>query len=455
MSGASVLIVDDHRLFAEIVASALDRLGVRVVGPVGTAAEAVVASAAERPEVVLLDLALPDGDGIDAGRAILEARPETVVLALSASTDPRAQTEAVKAGFRGFIPKDARLPAVVEAIRGALDGRSVMIRPRDSTPASLTGGISATSAGTLTTREREVLELLVAGLGSRAIADELRISMNTVRTHVQSVLTKLQVHSRLDAARFALRHDVRMRGEAEEAASGEAVDRIRVLVADGNALFRQAVRIVLEAELDLSVVAEARSGGDAVAEAGRVRPDVALLLDQPPRFDGPKATAEVRDRLPSCRVIVVADEGDQHVLRSAIEAGAAGYVTKDIPMSELTAAIRAVHRGDTLVPPHMLGSLFDGFFSQRRERGEALRLLSRLSRREQEVLGLLVDGAGNEEIGAALVISPQTARTHIQRVIGKLGVHSRLEAVMLATQLGIVDDLPRSVRGVVDSTADG
>jgi two-component system, NarL family, nitrate/nitrite response regulator NarL len=209
MIGVTVLIVDDHGLFAEVVASALEELGVRVVGSVGTAAEAVVAAATERPDVVLLDLALPDGNGVDAGRTILESRPETIVLALSASTDPRAPTEAVKAGFRGFIPKDARLPAVVEAIRGALDGRSVMIRPRQSTPASLRGGVSATLlASGLTPREREVLELLVAGLGSRAIADELQISMNTVRTHVQSVLMKLQVHSRLEAAAFAVRHDL-------------------------------------------------------------------------------------------------------------------------------------------------------------------------------------------------------------------------------------------------------
>jgi two-component system, NarL family, nitrate/nitrite response regulator NarL len=454
LNDATVLIVDDHRLFAEIVASALEQQGVRVVGPVGTAAEAVVASAAERPDVVLLDLALPDGNGVDAGRTIIDARPETVVLALSASTDPRAPMEAVRAGFRGFIPKDARLPAVVEAIEGALNGRSVMIRPRNSTPAPRKGGMSATSAETLTIREREVLELLVAGLGSRAIARELRIANNTVRTHVQSVLTKLQVHSRLEAASFALSHDLRLPGGPPGAAPAEAVETIRVLVADENALFRQAVSAVLEAEVDLSVVAEAQSGADAVSEAERMRPDVALLLDRPPRVDGPTTTAEVRDRLPGCRVIVLTDERDEQVLHNAIEAGAAGYVTKDIPMSELTASIRAVHRGDTLVPPDMLGDLFDSFFSQRREQGEALRVLSRLSRREQEVLGLLVAGAGNEEIAAVLVISPQTARTHIQRVIHKLGVHSRLEAAMLATHLGIVDDLPRPTPGPVGPTAD-
>ncbi|MGH2631501.1 MAG: response regulator transcription factor [Actinomycetota bacterium] len=234
------------------------------------------------------------------------------------------------------------------------------------------------------------------------------------------------------------------------------LEPIRVLVADGHALFRQAVRIVLEMEGDLRVVAEARSGSDAVAEAERARPDVALLHARLPGLDGPTATTVIADRLPSCRVIVMTDDGDHDTLRRAIESGAAGYLTKEIPMPELIAAIRSVHRGDTLVPPHMLGRLFEVFFSQRREQGDALRLLSRLSRREQEVLRLLVEGAGNEEIGRTLVISPQTARTHIQRVIRKLGVHSRLEAAMFATQSGVVDDLPRpSGGGVVMGRAIG
>ena len=205
MIGTKILIVDDHRLFADVVASALEQLGARIIGPVGNAADAIVAVATERPEVVLLDLALPDGDGIDTGRGILEVAPETVILALSASTDPRAPTEALKAGFRGFVPKDSRLPTVVEAIRGALAGRSIMIRSVAPASSSLRGGVSASLlASGLTTREREVLALLVEGLGSRAIADRLQISMNTVRTHVQSVLTKLQVHSRLEAAAFAV-----------------------------------------------------------------------------------------------------------------------------------------------------------------------------------------------------------------------------------------------------------
>jgi DNA-binding NarL/FixJ family response regulator len=222
---------------------------------------------------------------------------------------------------------------------------------------------------------------------------------------------------------------------------GTKLERIQVLIAADYGVFRQAVRNVLERETDVRVVAEAGFGRDAVIGGERTRPNVALLCFST-SDDGFAVTAAMRERVPSCRVIVLTDEPDDVALRRAIEAGAAGYLTKASGMAELIEAIRSVHRGDTLVPPRMLGPLFEGLISHRRGQRDALRQLSLLSPREQEVLRLLVDGAGNDEIGRSLAISPQTARTHIQRVIRKLGVHSRLEAVMLATQSGFVADLP-------------
>lgn len=213
---ATVLLVDDHRLFADVVASALEQLGVQVVGPVGTAADAVEAAIREQPDVVLMDLGLPDANGLEAGRAVLQARPGTVLVALTASTDPAEVSAALKAGFRGFVAKDAPLRSVVDAISSGLEGRVSVIRPSRTPTASRVERSTPVGlmASGLTAREREVLGLIVDGASSADIAAQLSITTNTVRTHVQGILTKLQVHSRLEAAAFAVRHGLVQRPAA-------------------------------------------------------------------------------------------------------------------------------------------------------------------------------------------------------------------------------------------------
>jgi len=216
---------------------------------------------------------------------------------------------------------------------------------------------------------------------------------------------------------------------------------VRILLADEQSLFREAVKVVLGNEDDLEVVAEARDGVQAVSEAERVRPDVALIDAGLPNCDGVSATALIRERVPECRILVLAGEEDHRTLIDALEAGASGYLTKECPLGELIEAARAVHRGEILIPPRMLGPLLRGLISRRRDQDEALRKMSRLTRREREVLALLAEGADNDGIAQTLVISPQTARTHIQNVLGKLGVHSRLEAAAFVRQNDILEDL--------------
>jgi DNA-binding NarL/FixJ family response regulator len=211
---------------------------------------------------------------------------------------------------------------------------------------------------------------------------------------------------------------------------------VRVFLADGHSLFRDALSTALAAELDLVVVGEARDGLEAVAEATRTEPQVAVLDADLPNGDG-AAAGLIRDRLPECRIVILAAEEDPEVLTSAVEVGASGYVTKASPLSELVEAIRSVHRGDTLVPAQMLGGLLERLIRRRQEQDEAVRRLGRLTAREREVLSLLAQGGDNDSIAQALVISPQTARTHIQNVLVKLGVHSRLEAAALAIQNGL------------------
>jgi DNA-binding NarL/FixJ family response regulator len=217
--------------------------------------------------------------------------------------------------------------------------------------------------------------------------------------------------------------------------------RVRILIADDQSLFREAVRVVLSSEDDLEVVGEARDGLQAVADVERLRPDVALLDADLPNCDGIRATRQIVERVAGCRVIVLSSREDERVLVAAMEAGASGYLPKQVPLVDLIGATRAVDRGEALVPPRMLATLLQRLIQRRRERDEALKVLASLTRREREVLALLARGGDNDGIAQELVISPETARTHVQNVLGKLGVHTRLEAAAFVTQNGILEDL--------------
>lgn len=216
---------------------------------------------------------------------------------------------------------------------------------------------------------------------------------------------------------------------------------VRVLLADEQSLFRQALRVALETQPHLTVVAEAATGCQAAMEAVRVSADVAIMSSRLPHCDGIEATMRIGQDLPNCRVLILSQEADQRSLIEALEAGAAGFLTKDSPLHELIHAVEAVHRGETMVPPWMLGSLLAELIGRRREEAQAWQLVAALTRREREVLFLLADGKDHNAVASELVISPETARTHIQNVLGKLGVHSRLEASTFVSRYGLLREL--------------
>jgi DNA-binding NarL/FixJ family response regulator len=221
----------------------------------------------------------------------------------------------------------------------------------------------------------------------------------------------------------------------------DASTEIRIVFADGQTLFREAVRTTLEQEPGLKVVAVAEGGKQAVIEAERHRPDVVILTDGLPERDGIQATHVIRRRFPDIRVVFLADDEDNDLVIPALEAGANGFLTKTCVLTELIEATRVVSRGETLVQSRSLGRLIERLMHRRAERTNGMRALSRLTRREREVLALLAAGGNNQSIGQALYISPQTARTHVQHVLSKLGVHSRLAAAAFAMQDGIRDEL--------------
>lgn len=205
------LIIDDHRLFADAVRALLAGQGLDVVGVAGSGAEGIAAALRERPDIVLVDLGLPDADGIEVGAQILVSLPQTKVVALTASTDARVLREAIRIGFHGFLTKDTSTPRFMSAIKAVLDGQAVIphqLGRRAAGSGTPEERAAALLAEQLTPRELDVLALLVEGLAGTELAKRLSISPNTVRTHVQSILTKLQVKSRLEAAAFAVRHRI-------------------------------------------------------------------------------------------------------------------------------------------------------------------------------------------------------------------------------------------------------
>jgi two-component system nitrate/nitrite response regulator NarL len=202
-----ILVVDDHKLFAEAVQMALQKHGLEA--EVATNAdEALDAVVREAPDVVLLDIGLPDRSGLVLGREILEVHPAAKIVVVTSLEDPRALQEAVRFGFHGFLTKDTKLPQLVSAIREVLGGQLVVPHRLATRRRYGESEEVALLASQLTTREREVLALLSSGANSSEIALSLAVSPNTVRTHVQSILAKLQVHSRLEAVAFATRHNL-------------------------------------------------------------------------------------------------------------------------------------------------------------------------------------------------------------------------------------------------------
>lgn len=219
----------------------------------------------------------------------------------------------------------------------------------------------------------------------------------------------------------------------------ETQGAVRMLVADDHALFRDAVRAALSVEPGLEIVAEAQNGRDTIAAALRTRPRVALIDATLADCDAIRATALIVQELPECRVIVLSDTEDEKILIEAVEAGASGFLTKASPLTILVDTVTRVDAGETLIPSGMLGALLARLVNRRAQQGDAVRRMVRLTPREKEVLGLLGEGADNDAIACALVISPQTARTHVQNIFGKLEVHSRLEAAAFVVRNGLQD----------------
>ncbi len=212
---------------------------------------------------------------------------------------------------------------------------------------------------------------------------------------------------------------------------------IRVLVADDQELVRTGFRVILEADGDIEVVAEADTGTEAIRQAALVVPRVVLMDIRMPGLDGLAAT-EVILRQPDPPTIVVLTTFDQNeYVYRALRAGAAGFLLKDAPASRLLAAVRAAATGDSLIEPSITRRLVERFAQPVEIVGIPTRL-AQLTEREIEVLRLLARGLSNAEIATEMVVAETTVKTHVARILAKIGVRDRVQAVVVAYDTGFI-----------------
>ncbi|MEM9554432.1 MAG: response regulator transcription factor [Acidobacteriota bacterium] len=212
--------------------------------------------------------------------------------------------------------------------------------------------------------------------------------------------------------------------------SQRAAAVVRVLLVDDHSIVRQGLAsLLLDAE-GIEVVGEASDGDDAVQATRLLRPDVILMDLVMPGLDGVAATAEIRARHPSARILVLSGSSVRERILAAVRAGAAGYISKTAPKQELVDAIRRVHRGQRSMPAALTASLLERY-------PPAQLQVEPLTRREREILVLVAKGLSNRDVADHAGISEATTRTHVGRIFGKLGVNNRVEATLCALRDGL------------------
>ncbi len=213
---------------------------------------------------------------------------------------------------------------------------------------------------------------------------------------------------------------------------------VRVLVADDQALVRAGFRMILEAQPGIDVVAEAANGQEAVELAGRLEPDVVLMDIRMPEIDGLEATRRLSASNPAVRVVVLTTFDLDEYVYEALEAGASGFLLKDVTRDELVHAVRVVAAGEAMLAPSVTRRLIAEFTRQRPKPRPTPQRLDVLTGREREVLELMARGLSNAEIAAELIVGEATVKSHVAHVLMKLDLRDRIQAVILAHELGLV-----------------
>lgn len=214
---------------------------------------------------------------------------------------------------------------------------------------------------------------------------------------------------------------------------------IRVLLVDDHELIRRGMRMVFDAEADIHVVGEAASGAEAVHMADEFAPDVVLMDIRMPEMDGIEATRRIVRTTPASRVLVLTTFDLDEYAFGSLRAGASGFLLKNTPPAQLMEAIRSIAAGDALVSPRVTRAMLDLFAAKLpRESEPDEAKVGVLTDREQDVLLAIAKGLSNAEIGESLFVSESTVKTHVGRILQKLDLRDRVQAVIFAYEVGLV-----------------
>lgn len=214
--------------------------------------------------------------------------------------------------------------------------------------------------------------------------------------------------------------------------------KIKILLADDQALFRDGLRVLLSTQPDFEVVGEAGTGEEALRLAARLRPDIVLMDMRMPVLGGVEATRRLRETQPHCRVIVLTTFDEDELVFEGLRAGAVGYLLKAVSTPRLLEAIRTVARGESILEPSVTAKVVAEFTRLANQVSQPQAVVNPLSEREMEVLRLVVTGATNRQIAATLFIAEGTVRNHLTNILAKLEVGDRTQAAVKAKELGLV-----------------
>jgi len=224
------------------------------------------------------------------------------------------------------------------------------------------------------------------------------------------------------------------------------MEKIRVIIAEDHTFVREATRQLLEQEPDIEIVGEATDGAEAVALADRLNPDVAIVDISMPVMSGIEATERIKAVRPGTAVLILTQYDDDQYIFALLAAGAAGYLLKDVPSTEIVRAVRSVHAGEPVLHPAIVKKVLARFAAEAQDQQPARAEGELLTEREREILRLAACGLSNARIGERLFVSLRTVQVHLTHIFNKLGVGSRTEAVIVGLRRGVfrLEDLDES-----------